>query len=309
MLKKREEKLFERLAIGLGSQLVSYANQRLKGLKFADCLVYRKVTFRAVVNVPHGDSSIVGVPDGGSVVVTLNLGSVRTRGRPKGDSFEEPADKRQIYNAKAIAKHQGQEYVHKANFADEVAAVEEQQHRIPFVRLIIRQSQKAPCVILYTEDHLNDVKIFCGHPLSGDSTVLGIDKTSNLGNVYVTVTVYECHLSVKRQRTDEFPILCRPILLHDNSDRETFLLFFHHLLGSLAGCAQCPVLGSDEEKALRQAMSFAFPKSPRLPCTQHLKKNFKHALADKVGMPQQQRQKLVSRFVHLLVLLPYLTVT
>ncbi|GFO31987.1 hypothetical protein PoB_005849200 [Plakobranchus ocellatus] len=46
MLKKREEKLFERLVIGMGSQLISYANQRLKGLKFADCLVYRKVTFR-----------------------------------------------------------------------------------------------------------------------------------------------------------------------------------------------------------------------------------------------------------------------
>ncbi|GFN83967.1 hypothetical protein PoB_001047300 [Plakobranchus ocellatus] len=37
-----------------------------------------------IVGVPHGDSTIVGVPDGGSVVVTLNLGSVRTRGRPKG---------------------------------------------------------------------------------------------------------------------------------------------------------------------------------------------------------------------------------
>ncbi|GFN75705.1 hypothetical protein PoB_000221100 [Plakobranchus ocellatus] len=48
MLKKREEKLFERLVIGQGSQLISYTNQRLKGLKFADCLVYRKVTFRLV---------------------------------------------------------------------------------------------------------------------------------------------------------------------------------------------------------------------------------------------------------------------
>ncbi|GFN81006.1 hypothetical protein PoB_000751200 [Plakobranchus ocellatus] len=37
-----------------------------------------------IVGVPHGDSTIVGVSDGGSVVVTLNLGSVRTRGRPKG---------------------------------------------------------------------------------------------------------------------------------------------------------------------------------------------------------------------------------
>ncbi|GFO11070.1 hypothetical protein PoB_003757500 [Plakobranchus ocellatus] len=37
-----------------------------------------------IVGVLHGDSTIVGVPEGGSVVVTLNLGSVRTRGRPKG---------------------------------------------------------------------------------------------------------------------------------------------------------------------------------------------------------------------------------
>ncbi|GFO48091.1 hypothetical protein PoB_007459600 [Plakobranchus ocellatus] len=44
LLKKREEKPFKRLVIGQGSELVSYANQRLKGLKYADCLVYRKVT-------------------------------------------------------------------------------------------------------------------------------------------------------------------------------------------------------------------------------------------------------------------------
>ncbi|XP_005107058.2 uncharacterized protein LOC101856836 [Aplysia californica] len=47
LLNKREEKLFERLVMGRGSEQVSYANQRLKGLsKYADCLVYRKVTFR-----------------------------------------------------------------------------------------------------------------------------------------------------------------------------------------------------------------------------------------------------------------------
>ncbi|GFO03383.1 hypothetical protein PoB_002988800 [Plakobranchus ocellatus] len=51
MLKKREEKLFERLVIGQGSQLISYANQRLKGLKFADCLVYRKVTFSLILRI------------------------------------------------------------------------------------------------------------------------------------------------------------------------------------------------------------------------------------------------------------------
>ncbi|GFO25886.1 toll-like receptor e [Plakobranchus ocellatus] len=51
----------------------------------------------AVVNVPVGDSTIVGVPHGGSVVVTLNLGSVRTRGRPKGqDRINRFAKKRKL---------------------------------------------------------------------------------------------------------------------------------------------------------------------------------------------------------------------
>ncbi|GFN78171.1 hypothetical protein PoB_000467700 [Plakobranchus ocellatus] len=49
-----------------------------------------------IVGVPHGDSTIVGVP-GGSVVVTLNLGSVRTRGRPKGqDRINRFAKKRKL---------------------------------------------------------------------------------------------------------------------------------------------------------------------------------------------------------------------
>ncbi|GFO24874.1 hypothetical protein PoB_005137900 [Plakobranchus ocellatus] len=222
-----------------------------------------------------------------------------------GDSFEGPTNKRQIYNAKARAKHQGQEHAHKANFADEVAAVEELQHTMSFVRLIIRQSQKSPCIILYTEDQLNDVKRFCCPPLSGDSTVLGIDKTFNL----VTITVYKC-ISVKRKRADDFPIFCGPIFLHGNSDRETFFLFLHHLSGNLGGCAQCPVLGSDEEKALRQAMSLAFPKYPRLACAQLLKKNLKHALADKVRYATTAETETRSAdFLHLLVLLLYLTVT
>ncbi|GFO11192.1 hypothetical protein PoB_003769700 [Plakobranchus ocellatus] len=50
-----------------------------------------------IVGVPRGDSTIVGVPDGGSVVVTLNLGSVRTRGRPKGqDRINRFAKKRKL---------------------------------------------------------------------------------------------------------------------------------------------------------------------------------------------------------------------
>ena len=98
--------------------------------------------------------------------------------------------------------------------------------------------------------------------------MLGIDKTYNLSGVLVTVAVYKC-LSVKRRDTDAHPIFCGPLSLHGNSHRDTFFRFFQHLSGRLLDCAQLPVLGSDEEMVLRQAMALAFPHTPRLVCKIH----------------------------------------
>ena len=139
------------------------------------------------------------------------------------DFFEGPTNIRQIYNAKARAK-QGPQDVHKATFANEVAAVEELQHSMPFLQLILRQRQKVPCIVLYTQDQLQDLKRFCCPPMSGHSTVLGIDKTFNLGTVHVTVTVFKC-LAVKTKRRKDFPIFCGPMFLHGNSEREKFFFF------------------------------------------------------------------------------------
>ena len=175
-----------------------------------------------------------------------------------------------------------------------MAALEELQHTLPFLQLIVRQSQRVPIIILYTEDQINDLKRFCCPPHAAQSTVLGIDKTFNLSDLHVTVTVYKC-LSVKRRDTGAHPIFCGPLLLHGNSDKDTFFLFLQHLSGKLLDCPQLPVLGSDEEMALRQAMALAFPHTPRLVCTRHLKKNFSNALADKVGLVKQERKMIVGK--------------
>ena len=42
-------------------------------------------------------------------------------------------------------------------------------------------------------------------------------------------------------------------------------------------------------------MALAFPHTPRLVCTRHLKKNFSNALADKVGLVKQERQLIVGK--------------
>ena len=111
----------------------------------------------------------------------------------------------------------------------------------------------------------------------------------------VTGTVYKS-LSVKRRDTGAHPIFCGPLILHGKSDIDTFYLFLQHLSGKPLNCPQLPVLGSDGEMALRQAMALAFPHTPRLVCTRHLKKNnFSNALADKVGLVKQERKMIVGK--------------
>ena len=155
-----------------------------------------------------------------------------------GSIFEGPCNRRQIYNIKARTKPGGQA-LPKANFADQVAALEELQHTLPFLQLIVRQRQRVPIIILYTEDHINDFKRFCCPPHAAQSTVLGIDKTFHLSDLHVTVTVYK-YLSVKRRDTGAHPIFCGPLLLYGNSDKDTFFLIFAASFRQTAGLSSAP---------------------------------------------------------------------
>ena len=74
-----------------------------------------------------------------------------------------------------------------------------------------------------------------------------------------------------------------------------FFFFLHHLFGQLIDCPHEPVLGGDDEKALKIAMILVFPAAVRLTCIRHFKQNFSHALADKVGLKKQERQDIVSK--------------
>ena len=124
------------------------------------------------------------------------------------------------------------------------------------------------------------------------------------------MTLYKC-LSVKRWDTGAHPIFCGPLLLHGKSDKDTFYLFLQHLSGKPLDCPQLPVLGFDEEMALRQAMALAFPHTLRLVCTRHLKKKLfkctcRQSRTSKTGKKDDSRQgfwrtwhHLVDRMLHL----------
>ena len=75
------------------------------------------------------------------------------------------------------------------NLADDVVAVLSLLNTHPFVQKAFLTKGKAPTVVLYTEQQLVDMKRFCCPQSDGVTrSVLGVDRTFNLGPCYVTVT-------------------------------------------------------------------------------------------------------------------------
>ena len=138
-------------------------------------------------------------------------------------------------------------------FADQMAGLEQMQLTLPFIKLIFRSHGKVLCAVMYTNEQIADLRRFCCSAPVGLSTVLCVDKTFNLSELHLTVTTFR-HLAVTNQKTHEPPIFAGPMFLHGNSNTSTFFLFFQHLAGLLQGTSSHPVIGSDEEKAIKVAV-------------------------------------------------------
>lgn len=137
------------------------------------------------------------------------------------------------------------------------------------VKSIIRDQGKAPCIILYLDEHLTDLR----HLSCTGTSILGVDKTFNLCDMHVTSTCYK-QTTVVKDSTGEAPIFLEPMFIHDNSDYESFSNFFNHLRKKLSDTnTEQLVIGSDEEQSLVNAITKAFPQSSHILCTRHLLQN------------------------------------
>jgi len=118
---------------------------------------------------------------------------------------------------------------------------------------------------------MDDIRALCFHKQAG--TVWSFDKTYNLGKLYVTVSVYR-NIVLQRTGSESSPTYIGPLLIHGNSDFETYNVFFSHLAGRLADCRFSELrMGSDEELSLRKAMAFNFAGVSLVACTRHIKEN------------------------------------
>ena len=169
--------------------------------------------------------------------------------------------------------------------ADQVIAVEEMTRSHEFVKGL-----NTPLVTVYTEQQMCDIRRFC---CIENGCVLGIDKTYNLGEFYVTPTVYK-DLSVESKKTEDHPICFGPTLIHTKSTTITYSRFLHEIADQLSESEISKLtIGSDEELALKSAIKRCFVGVTHVLCCRHLRKNAKDYMENLAGYPLEDRQELL----------------
>ncbi|XP_035690387.1 uncharacterized protein LOC118425564 [Branchiostoma floridae] len=206
---------------------------------------------------------------------------------------EQPTNIQQVKNKRyrEATKRRGAASGSGQNVADHVQQLEAPDGH-PFARQVIRGYNKETVVIVYFDEQIQDMKRFCCTSIHGENTVLGVDKTFNLGPFHVTVTNFK-HLAVVRRDTGEHPIFFGPMFVHGGSKTVDYSVFFDHIRSVLDSPPSMPVVGSDNERALRTAIGRAWPGCHQLYCHRHIRKNCSEYLQRKVGMSDAARQPVI----------------
>ena len=147
---------------------------------------------------------------------------------------------------------------------------------------------------MYTDNMIKQMKNFC---CRGQPSVVGVDRTFNLGELFVTVTVFK-QPTVVRKTSGEHPIFIGPMFLHGDAKYLTYCRFFNHLATTLQaeGCNMSNfIFGSDDEKAMTSALKYAFPDSTHVLYLRHIVGNVKDYLTNKVGISKKSRKDLMDK--------------
>ncbi len=85
------------------------------------------------------------------------------------------------------------------------------------------------------------------------------------------------------------------MFLHGHFDYRMYRDFFHHLSVELSSSPSPPVIGTDDEKAMRKAIHQAFPNSANIVCVRHLRNDVIDHLRDKIGAETGTRSAIVQQ--------------
>ena len=214
------------------------------------------------------------------------------------DSMDAPRNLKQIQNFKqAQVRENKLPGTNRKNTADDVQTIMNMLNHHPFIQEIVQTKGKPPMVILYTDDQLKDIKKFC--LTSENTSILGVDRTFNLGACFVTLTVFKNSYLLRRS-TQLSPIMLGPLFLHWDGTCQTYQRFFSHLRTKFDANFHTEVglcdliIGSDEEKAIMKAVQQSFPNATQLLCQRHLEQNVRRYLQHKVGVADQLKNEITS---------------
>jgi hypothetical protein len=166
-----------------------------------------------------------------------------------------------------------------------------------YVRKAWLDKSGRPCLAMYYDWQIEDIRNNCT-TRSQNPSVLGIDRTFNIGPCYLTITCYQ-NPNLKRQKTGTNPIIPGPMYLHWDGKYQTYADFLHHLSGLLEDpCVGVELsgkllFGSDEEHALTKAAEKAFPNATFMLCARHLEENTSRHLKDQGSADAKTKKKLV----------------
>jgi hypothetical protein len=127
------------------------------------------------------------------------------------DPENAPRDYHQIRNVKHVQKKQ-RKSTSFGNVADEIIDIFSMVNKDTFVKEVVytQGNNKPPSVICYTDDQLKDLQQF----LKSDKVhILGVDRTFNLGAIFVTNFVYK-NTKVTSKESGDHPIFVGPLFLH-----------------------------------------------------------------------------------------------
>jgi len=259
-----------------------------------------------VASAPHGNTknSSSAEPFGRMPAATMErVGEILKSNRPQdvynqlivnNDAASAPRDSRVVRNAKlATSRMQKAANGHSGcrPFADKVQLVMELIRTDDFIRHIFVHSDCLPNVVLYSDRQISDIKGMCFDRENG--SVIGIDKTYNIGSVYVTASVYK-NIAIMRKRSGDCPVFIGLLFIHGRSDTVTYSDFFSHLSAKLMGCDfQALTLGSDDELAMRKCIAHFFPRASVIVCSCHLRENMGRKLDELLGKTSDIRRQLM----------------
>ena len=209
----------------------------------------------------------------------------------ENDDYQQPRNEKQLRNIKHKITKSKRESSKSGNIADNIVCIEEMTKTSQFVQTVKHMNGlHHPVVTLYTEQQITDIKRFC---CIERGSVVGMEKTYNIGNFFVTPLVFK-DLSVLRRSTGDHPIVIGPTFIHTTSSTKVFSSFLHDNADNLTQSQiEKLVIGTDEEMSIRTAIKRCLPGCTHVLCTRHLKQNANRYMENVVGFPLQDLKEVI----------------